>query len=215
GFDGRCPIRGWLYRIATNACLDLIERRPKRVLSIEQSPPYGAWQAVTTADALGMELYPDRLLEEGEAVPDTCYERREAVRLAYAMAVKHLAPRQRAVLVLRDVLGFSAEEVSNVLRTTVTSVNSALQRARTAVDQRVPDKSQLATVRALGDARTHEVVTRFVDAFERADVDEVVAVLAEDAYSGRPSDTRCAVTPIVASRTKRPVPSGLPSELAA
>src|SRR5262249_11274799 len=98
GFDGRCPIRGWLYRIATNACLDLIERRPKRVLSIEQSPPYGAWQAVTTADAFGMELYPDRLLEEGEAVPDTCYERREAVRLAYAMAVKHLAPRQRAVL---------------------------------------------------------------------------------------------------------------------
>ena len=125
-------------------------------------------------------------LEQGYAAPEARYEQREAVELAFVAALQHLPARQRAVLVLREVLGFSAKEVSETLGTTVAAVNSALQRAHKAVDERLPERSQQATMRELGDDRVRGIVQRFVDAFERGDVAAIVGLLAEDATFAMP-----------------------------
>jgi RNA polymerase sigma-70 factor, ECF subfamily len=194
GLDGlRDPgsLRTWLYRIATNSCLDAIARRPKRVLPIdygEPTEPDASGPIGPLAAALWVEPYPDHSvgLEDGYAGPDARYEQREAVELAFVAALQHLRPRQRAVLILREVLGFSAKDVAESLGTSVASVNSALQRARKVVDERLPDRSQQATMRSLGDDRVHDVVERFVDAFERADVDAIVELLAEDSSFAMP-----------------------------
>jgi RNA polymerase sigma-70 factor (ECF subfamily) len=216
GFDGRCALRRWLYRIATNACLDAIARRPKRVLSIDDWPRDGAAQAVVSAGAPWVEPCSDQLLdiEDGCATPQTRYEQREAVGLAFVMALQHLPPRQRAVLVLREALGFSAKEVAQSLGMTVTSVHSALQRARKAVDARVPEKSQQAAVRAPEES-SREIVERFVDAFERADVEAMVALLSEDARLRDPLHPGRKVATIRAPRTVSFTRLRAPSELAA
>ena len=125
-------------------------------------------------------------LEDGYASPEARFERREAIELAFIAALQNLPPRQRAVLILRDVLGFSAQEVAGVLRTTPASVNSAMQRARRAVEERLPERSQQATLRSLGDEGAREVVERFTDAFERADVDAIIALLTDDAVLAMP-----------------------------
>ena len=132
--------------------------------------------------------------------PDARYEQRESIELAFTAALQHLPARQRAVLILRDVLGFSARETADVLETTPVSVDSALQRAHKTIDERVPAKAQQATLRALGDTELREIVKRFADAWERNDVDAVVAMLADDArmtmppwpswYSGRDARRR-------------------------
>jgi RNA polymerase sigma-70 factor, ECF subfamily len=191
GFHGQGALRNWLYRIATNACLDAIARRPKRVLPIDYGPPVsgeGGEPGEPVAESVWVEPYPDETLslEDGYAGPEARYEQREAVELAFVAALQHLPARQRAVLILREVLGFSAKEVSESLGTTVASVNSALQRARKAVDDRLPEKSQQATLRSLGDERVRQIVQNFVDAFERGDVDAIVALLAEDATFAMP-----------------------------
>jgi RNA polymerase sigma-70 factor, ECF subfamily len=129
-FEGRSSPGSWLYRIATNACLDAIGRRPKRVLPIDYGPPSGPGHAPGNPldESVWIEPYPDDHLglEDGYASPDARYEQREAVELAFIAALQHLPGRQRAVLILRDVLGFSAREVGEVLESTPTSVNSAL-----------------------------------------------------------------------------------------
>jgi RNA polymerase sigma-70 factor (ECF subfamily) len=178
-FGGRSTLRRWLYRIATNACLDAIASRPRRVLPIDY--PAGAGERV--GRPMWPEPYPDEMLglEHGYAAADARYEQREAVELAFVAALQHLPARQRAVLVLREVLGFSARETAETLGTTAAAVNSALQRAHRAVDERLPERSQQASARSLGDDRIREMVKRFVDAFERGDVDAIVAQLAEDA----------------------------------
>ena len=190
-FDGRSSLRRWLYRIATNACLDALARRPKRVLPIDYGPPvdaHGREPGEPPADSAWVDPYPDEVLgvEDGYAGPAARYEQREAVELAFVAALQHLPPRQRAVLVLRDVLGFSAKEVSDALGTTVASANSTLQRARKAVDERLPERSQQATISSLGDERVREIVERLIDAFERADIDAIVALLDEDATFAMP-----------------------------
>jgi RNA polymerase sigma-70 factor (ECF subfamily) len=189
-FEGRSSPGSWLYRIATNACLDAIGRRPKRVLPIDYGPPAsgGDDPGGPVGDSVWIEPYPDEhlALEDGYASPDARYERREAVELAFIAALQHLPARQRAVLILRDVLGFSAKEVGEALETTPTSVNSALQRARRTLDDRLPDTSQQATLRALGDDGVREVVERFTSAFERDDVEEIVSMLSEDAKFSMP-----------------------------
>src|SRR5829696_8931538 len=173
-FRGDSSPRTWLYRIATNVCLDAIARRPKRVLPIdyddEEAPHW-------------IEPYPDATIgvEDGEAAPEARYERREALELAFVAALQHLPPRQRAALILRDVLGFSAKEASESLDTTVASVNGALQRARKAVEERVPERSQQTALLKLGDRRVREIVERFADAFERGEIDAILAMLTEDA----------------------------------
>jgi RNA polymerase sigma-70 factor (ECF subfamily) len=190
-FEGRSALRRWLYRITTNACLNALARRPKRVLPIDYGPPADE-PGTPLPDPVWLEPYPDETLglEDGYATPDARYEQREAVELAFVAALQHLPPRQRAVLVLREVLGFSAKEVSESLGTTVASVNSALQRARKTVDERLPEKSQQATMRSLGDERVREIVQNFVHAFEQGDIDAIVGLLAEDAtFEMPPSPT--------------------------
>jgi RNA polymerase sigma-70 factor (ECF subfamily) len=185
GLERRASLRPWLYRIATNACLDTIARRPKRVLPIDYGPPVdpAGEPGEPLGGAVWVEPYPDERLAvpDGYATPEARYEQREALELAFVAALQHLPARQRAVLVLREVLGFSAREVAEALDTTVAGVNSALQRARRTVDERLPEPSQLATLRALGDERVRELIERFVDAFERGDVDGILATLAADA----------------------------------
>ena len=185
GFEGRSSLRSWLYRIATNACLDAIERRPKRVLPIDYAPASDPHQGPgePIVESVWVEPYPDEALGigDGPAGPEARYEQREAVELAFVAALQHLPATQRAVLILRDVLGFSAKETAAALETTVASANSALQRAREAVDGRLPEQTQQATLRELGDERVRELVERYMEAWERDDVDTVVSMLAEEA----------------------------------
>ena len=190
GFEGRSSLRSWLYRIATNTSLNVIEKRPKRVLPIDYGPatdPHdGPGRPVV--ESVWVEPYPDESLglEDGFAAPEARYEQREAVELAFIAALQHLPATQRAVLILREVLGFSAREVAETLETTTASVNSALQRARKAVDERLPEQSQQATMRSLGDEGVREVVKGYVDAWDRGDIDAVVAMLTEDATFAMP-----------------------------
>ena len=139
-------------------------------------------------ESVWVEPYPDATLgsEPGAAAPGARYEQRESVELAFIAALQLLPPRQRAVLILRDVLGFSGAEVARVLETTPASVYSALQRAHKAVDERLPELSQQATLRTLGDAALRDIVRGYVDAWERADVDAVVAMLTDDATIAMP-----------------------------
>jgi RNA polymerase sigma-70 factor, ECF subfamily len=189
-FERRSSLSSWLYRIATNVCLRLIERRPKRVLPIDYGPPGDPHVGVAAplTESVWIDPYPDERLgiEDGLAAPDARYEQRESVELAFIAALQHLPARQRAVLILREVLGFSADEVADVLDTTATSVYSALQRAHKAVDERLPERSQQETLRSLDDDEVRRIVEDYVDAWERADVDKVVAMLADDVAMAMP-----------------------------
>jgi RNA polymerase sigma-70 factor (ECF subfamily) len=189
-FEGRSSLRSWLYTIATNSCLDQIARRPKRVLPIDYGPPTDphVGPGEPLVESVWIEPYPDEILgvEDGFAAPAARYDQRESVELAFIAALQHLPATQRAVLILREVLGFSAKEVAASLSTTVTAVNSTLQRARATVEQRVPEQSQQVTCRALGDDALRELVDRYVDAWERNDVEAFAAMLADDATFAMP-----------------------------
>lgn len=183
-FEGRSSLRSWLYTIATNACLRVIERRPKRVLPIDYAPAADPHDrlAEPVVESVWIEPYPDERLglEDGLASPEARYEQRESVELAFIAALQHLPGRQRAVLILRDVLGFSARETAAALEMSPPGVDSALQRAHKTVDERLPDRSQQAVLSSVDDDALREIVDRYVDAFERADVGAVVAMLAAD-----------------------------------
>jgi RNA polymerase sigma-70 factor (ECF subfamily) len=189
-FEGRSSLRSWLYTIGTNTALNAIEKRPKRVLPIDYGPaadPHlGPGEPIV--ESVWVEPYPDETfaLEDGLAAPEARYEQRESVELAFVAALQHLPPNQRAVLILREVLGFSAKEAAAMLDTTPQSVNSALQRARATVEERLPEQSQQAALRALGDEKLRELVDRYVDAWERCDVETVVEMLTEDASFAMP-----------------------------
>jgi RNA polymerase sigma-70 factor (ECF subfamily) len=183
----RQSLRNWLYRIATNVCLDALANRRARMLPVDQS----GWSdpadhGEPLAEDTWIEPYPDGELGDGYAAPEARFEQREAVELAFVAALQHLPARQRAVLILREVLGFSAREVAGTMDTTVASVNSSLQRARATVDKRLPEPSQQATVRSLGDRRVRRLVERFSDAFEHGDVDTILSMLSEDATFAMP-----------------------------
>jgi RNA polymerase sigma-70 factor, ECF subfamily len=178
-FDRARPLRPWLFRIATNVCMNALAQRSKRVLSLDvasSEPDAGAGEPL--GESLWLEPYP--------LAPEAGYEERESVELAFVAALQYLVPAQRAVLILRDVLGFTAREVAEQLDTTTAAVNSSLQRARSTLAQAVPDRTQQATRRALGDARMREFVERYVTAWERRDVDALVAILAEDVTFAMP-----------------------------
>src|ERR671917_460513 len=161
-FEGRSSLKSWLYTIATNTCLNAIERRPKRVLPIDYTDaadPHGG-PGEPVVESVWVEPYPDETLgvEDGLAGPEARYEQREAVELAFIAALQHLPASQRAVLILREVLGFSAKEVAEALE----------------------------TLRTLDDDEITEIVKTYVDAWERGDVEAVVALLTEDAAIAMP-----------------------------
>jgi RNA polymerase sigma-70 factor (ECF subfamily) len=189
-FQRRSSLRSWLYTIATNTCLDLIGKRPQRMLPIDSGPATDPAHGtgMPLAEMVWIEPYPDEIagLEDGLASPDAIYDRREAVELAFIAALQHLPATQRAVLILREVLGFSAKEVADTLQTSVPSVNSALQRARAAVHERVPRQSQQSTLRQLGDEEVKRLVDRYVSAWERCDVAAFASMLAEEATFAMP-----------------------------
>src|SRR4051812_33972446 len=189
-FEGRSSLRSWLYTIATNTCLNAISRRPKRVLPVDYGPaadphtPPGE----PVVESVWLEPYPDEMLgiEDGYAAPEARYERREGIELAFVAVLQHLPANQRAALILREVLGFSAKECAAMLDTSVASVNSALQRARASVEEKVPEQSQQQTLRTLGDDELREIVDRYVDAWERNDVEAFAAMLTDDATFAMP-----------------------------
>jgi RNA polymerase sigma-70 factor, ECF subfamily len=193
-FEGRSSVRSWLYKIATNAALDMIARRPKRVMPMEHVPPTdphaGPAQPMGAPliESVWVEPYPDEAIgvEDDYAAPEATYEQRESVELAFIAAMQHLSPNQRAALLMRDVLGFSAQEVAESLDSTTQSVNSALQRARKTVEERLPEQSQQETLRALGDKGMRQVVEAYMDAMHRGDVQAVLGMLAEDAEWSMP-----------------------------
>jgi RNA polymerase sigma-70 factor (TIGR02960 family) len=189
GFAGRSTLRAWLYRIATHAAMRLGRRRPTRVLSLDYSP------ATTDPRQLGepvdepvwLEPYPDALLgTAGPTDPAARYDVRESVEIAFVAALQHLPATQRAVLILREVLAFSAAEVARVLDTTVAAVNSALQRARATLGERVHGRTQRDVVLALGDVRTEALLHSLVSAWNRADVDALLDLLVSDAVLSMP-----------------------------
>lgn len=173
-FEGRSSLRTWLHTVATRVCLDLIEARGRRALPMDLA---AASDRIVTADvplteAAWLGPYPDE--------PGARAEEREAVELAFVAALQHLPGNQRAALVLFEVLGFSAAEIATAMDTSTASVNSALQRARKLVGEKVPDIGQQRTLREIDDARLRAVVTGYSSALERGDADALVALLTED-----------------------------------
>ena len=180
-FEGRSTLRTWLYTVATRSCIDIARARGRRAMPVDLGPasaravvddaPNGdiAWLGPYVGDT-----------PQGSGSPAARHEQREAVELAFVAALQHLPGNQRAALLLFDVLGFPAEEIATMMRTTTTSINSALQRARATVTRRVPDQSQQLTARRIGDRQLNAVVERFTTALERRDTDALISLVTED-----------------------------------
>ena len=182
GFEGRSSLRSWLYRIATNVCLDLLRGRQRRALAMDLGPSSSAdsFTGSTLPEHAWVQPVPDgRVLDEGD--PAELVASRETIRLAFVTALQHLPPRQRAVLILREVLRWQASEVAELLDTSVASVNSALQRARATLATR--DRTSPLDP---GDADQQALLARYVDAFERYDISSLVALLHDEAVMSMP-----------------------------
>jgi RNA polymerase sigma-70 factor (ECF subfamily) len=184
-FESRSSVRTWLYRIATNACLNALAERPRRALPSGLGPASDPLDPPREPilDPVWLEPYPDRLLEELDD-PAARYARRETIELAFLAAIQLLSPRQRAVLVLRDVLEWPATEVADLLATSTSAVHSALRRARTTLGDWVPGERPPATPTA----QERALLGRYVRAFERADVQGLARLLAEDVEMTMPPD---------------------------
>jgi RNA polymerase sigma-70 factor, ECF subfamily len=188
-FEGRSSVRSWLYAIATNAALDAARRRTRRELPVGFGPSAGPGDdlAEVVQDPVWLGPFPDRML--GNDVvhsPEARYEQRESVELAFMVALQGLPPLQRAVFLLREVMGFSAAEISGQLNTTTGAVTSALQRARARVERSLPEQSQQVALSALGDAKIRATVQRYTDALERGDADALIGMLTAEATWSMP-----------------------------
>ena len=187
-FEQRASLRTWLYRIATHRCLNMLRdsgRRPREPGALPFDPPV----ATRMSELTHLEPYPDAWLDalpDTSPGPDARYETREAVGLAFITALQRLSAAQRSALVLRDVLGFRASETAEILGTSLASVNSALARGRASLEQRLPPRREQAPVP--GSAQERDLATSFADAFERADMDRVVALLTDDAWVTMPPE---------------------------
>ncbi|WP_406366502.1 RNA polymerase subunit sigma-70 [Streptomyces sp. NBC_00645] len=178
GYAGRASLRTWLYRIATNTCLDFQRRTARRPRRYEPVPGMNHGTAEPPARVTWLQPYPDEDLPSAEERPDALAVSRETLELVFLAAIQHLPARQRAVLVLRDVLGFSAAETAEALEMTTASVNSALQRARPTLRDRLPDHRTEWTAEA--DAREREILGRYMAAAEALDLDAFTHLLSED-----------------------------------
>ena len=189
-YEGRASFRSWLYKIATNACLDVLDQRRSRRLLPNQCGPAADPReqfAPPSPEFIWLEPIPDEWLEDVSALnPEARYTESESVSLAFLTALQALPPRQRAVLILRDVLDFSANETADVLELTVSSVNSALHRARTTLSQNYRGRERQASNHSQTDERTQWLLDHFVKAWESADVAGLVALLKEDAALAMP-----------------------------
>jgi RNA polymerase sigma-70 factor (TIGR02960 family) len=190
-FEERASLRAWLYRIATNRCLNMLRANSRRPQGHRASPglPFEPPEPTRLGEVTWLEPYSDTLLEalpDAAPGPEARYETREAVGLAFITALQRLPSTQRAVLVLRDVLGYRAREVAEMLDTSEATVNSALQRARAALEARLPPRREGAP--APGSTREREIANNFADAFERGDMERVVSMLTDDAWLTMPPE---------------------------
>jgi RNA polymerase sigma-70 factor (ECF subfamily) len=210
GFEERASMRSWLYKIATNRCLNALRdsgRRPSTAAAgrVFLSPPP---EPTRRSEPLWLQPYPDALLEDlpdAAPGPEARYESKEALALAFVAGLQRLPPRQRAVLVLRDVLGYPATEAAQMLETSEVSVKSALQRARVTLAGQLPSPGRDGAP-APRSPREREIVSRFVDAFEAADIERLVGVLTEDACMTMPPEPleyqgHAAIAEFYATRT--------------
>jgi RNA polymerase sigma-70 factor, ECF subfamily len=185
----RASFRAWLYRIATNACLDALARRPRRVLPSQLGPPAaGDAPPRPPVDLPWLEPYPDHLLEgiaPSEEEPEAVIVSRETLELTFLATLQVLSPRQRAVLIVRDVLGWSAKETAALLEATVASVNSLLQRARATMQEYLPSR-RVEWTNGTASAQERAVLQRFMDAFDRTDLAAIAELLREDARATMP-----------------------------
>ena len=187
-YEGRASLRAWLYKIATNACFDALSKRPRRVLPTTQSAPADPRQpfAPPITEAIWLEPYPDDLIDEPEAGPEAHYSQRESISLAFLAALQSLPPRQRAVLILCDVLDWRANETAALLEVTVSAVNSALHRARVTMQQRYHARGRDAVPDASISDDLRSLLERYVQVWESADIDGLVDLLREDATLSMP-----------------------------
>jgi RNA polymerase sigma-70 factor (ECF subfamily) len=183
-FEGRAALKSWLYRIATNVCLDMLGGKERRLRPLELGAPGGVDSTLSTRPATEwLEPIPDSRVMPDDGDPAQVTEERETLRLAFVAALQHLPPQQRAVLILREVLRWRANEVAELLETSVASVNSALQRARASLDaSEITPSDQLQPL----DEEQQELLQRYVAAFERYDMDALTSLLHEDAKQSMP-----------------------------
>ena len=188
GFEGRASVRAWLYRIATNRSLDALRATRRRTEDLQRMTERP--EPTRYGEAIWLEPFPDVLLEgipDQAPGPEARYEAKEAIELGFVVGLQHLSPPQRAVLVLRDVLGYRTEEVAEMLDTTAHSVNSLLRRARAAFESRLPAAGRERA--PLPDSRGERaIVGRFAEAFQAGDIDSVVELLTEDAWLTMPPE---------------------------
>jgi RNA polymerase sigma-70 factor (ECF subfamily) len=188
-FEGRASLRTWLYRIATNRCLDAIRSAGRRPAKQWGAPQVEAPEPTRLGEVVWLEPLPNALLEGAvnpHLGPEARYERTESISLAFVTALQVLPPRQVAVLILRDVLGFPANEVAEMLDWSVDSVNSALKRARAGLQRRLAATADRQPAPAAGSPAEDMTVARFVNAWESADIDAVVALLTDDVFISMP-----------------------------
>jgi RNA polymerase sigma-70 factor (ECF subfamily) len=185
GFEGRASLRSWLYRIATNRCLNVLRTRGRRIPP-EPQPPFQPPEPSRRGDVTWLQPYPDALLEhvpDTDPSPEARYTAREAIELAFIAALQRLTPRQAAVLVLCDVLGYPLGEVASMLDTTPTAIKGLLQRARGAIERH---RDAAGTPPAAGSASERQVVKRFAEAFAGDDFDTLVSLLTDEAWLAMP-----------------------------
>ena len=187
GFESRSSIRTWLFRIATNSSFDVLKKRKRRELPINAG--YRSNPGDTPGDAVfgesWLEPYPDRLLEDQHS-PESRFEARESLELAFVAAIQYLPPRQRAVFILREALSFSANEVAETLDMSVAAVNSALQRARATIANRLPGETQQVELQRMGDKQVHKLARQYADAIDNNDIETLMGMLAPGATWSMP-----------------------------
>src|SRR6516225_5703720 len=189
GFEGRASLRTWLYRIATHRCIDARRAASRRPAKEWDVPGVEPPEPTRLGEVVWLQPFPDALLEGamgGPPGPEARYEQNESISLAFVTALQVLPPRQLAVLILRDVLGFHASEVAGMLDSTVESVNSALKRARASLQRQQPAAAGHDRPPASGSAAEDAIVARFVRAYESADLDALVALLTDDVFVSMP-----------------------------